>query len=279
MRSAIKACLRRLVPEKVRLLRYGWYEMLRYYPELVRSLGSRLECPFCQWHFRRFRPAGFDYPVLRDKQVVGASWHPNDVCPRCMSNARERLVYMYLRSKTAVFKERLRLLHIAPEPQLERALRQLATIDYVTADLVETSVDVKLDVMMLPFADASFDLIICNHVLEHVRDDRAAMTELHRVLRPGRQAILQVPIALALQDTLEDPSASTEAERIRMFGQRDHVRLYAAGDYMNRLRSAGFFVSLSRALDCLGEDAVGRHALLGEEPVFSCRSSDGKRSA
>jgi SAM-dependent methyltransferase len=180
---------------------------------------------------------------------------------------------MYLRTKTAVFKEPLRILHIAPEPQLERALRQLANIDYVTADLVEASVDVRLDVIMLPFSDASFDLIICNHVLEHVFDDRAAMTELHRVLRPGRQALLQVPIALALQDTLEDPTASTEAERIRMFGQRDHVRLYAAGDYMKRLKNAGFLVSLSRALDCLGEDAVSRHALLGEEPVFSCRSS------
>jgi SAM-dependent methyltransferase len=190
-----------------------------------------------------------------------------------MSNSRERLVYLYLKDKTSVFAERLRLLHIAPEPHLTATLRNLGRIDYVTGDLSEPRVDVKLDVMMLPFPDDSFDLVICNHVLEHVANDRVAMSELHRVLRPGRPALLQVPIGMALEDTLEDPSAVTEAERIRLFGQRDHVRLYAAGDYMRRLEGVGFRVSMAPAVECLGEEAVARYALLRDEPVFVCRSS------
>ncbi len=268
-----RAWAKKLLPEKYRMLRYEWYETLRYYPELVLSLGRRLECPFCGWRFRRFRSAGFDYPALKERQVVGASCHRDDVCPRCMSNARERFLYLYLKSKTAVFTEDLRLLHIAPEPHLARRLRDVRRIDYVSGDLLDQVVDVKLDVMMLPFRDYSFDMIICNHVLEHVADDRAAMSELHRVLRPGRPALLQVPIAMALEETLEDPTAVTDAERIRLFGQRDHVRLYAAGDYMRRLEAVGFRVSLSRAVDCVGDEAVARYALLRDEPVFFCRSS------
>jgi SAM-dependent methyltransferase len=270
----IRSLAKTLIPERYRLLRYEWYESLRYYPELVASLGRRFECPFCGWRFRRLRWAGFDYPVLKEHRVVGASCHPDDVCPRCMSNARERLVYLYLKTKTSVFIERLRLLHLAPEPHLTRTLRASTNIDYVTGDLIDQSVDVRLDVMMLPFPDDSFDLIICNHVLEHVADDRAAMRELYRVLRPGRPALLQVPIAMALENSLEDPAAVTEADRIRLFGQRDHCRLYAAKDYVRRLEEAGFRVSLDRAVECLGENAVARYAVLPEEAVFFCHRPD-----
>ncbi len=265
----IKSWAKQLVPEKYRVLRYQWYEALRYYPELIFSLGRRLECSFCGWHFRRFRTAGFDYPVLKEKQVLGATCHPDDVCPRCKSNARERLVYLYLKHKTSVFNDRLRILHIAPEPHISLLLEKLSNLDYVRADLFAPNVDVKLDIMSLPFPDESFDMIICNHVLEHVRDDRIAMRELHRVLRTDSPALLQVPIALALRDTFENPSAVTEADKILLFGQGDHVRLYAAEDYMKRLEAAGFSVDLSLALDCLGASMVDRHALIGEEPVFS----------
>jgi len=123
------------------------------------------------------RSAGFDYAVLREKDVVGGSCHPKDVCPRCQSNARERLVYLYLQDRSPVFTEPLRVLHVAPEPHLGRELRQVPGIRYVTGDLAQRWVSVRLDVMTLPFPDNSFDLVICNHVLEHVFDDQAAMRE------------------------------------------------------------------------------------------------------
>jgi SAM-dependent methyltransferase len=257
-----------LVPKRYRLLRYELFEKLRYYPELVFSLGSKLECPFCHWHFRRFRPAGFDYPVLIEKQVVGASYHLDDVCPRCQSNARERLVYLYLKSRTDLTSESLRLLHVAPEPNIAREFSTQINLKYVTADLFEPNVMTRFDVMNLPFADGTFDAVICNHVLEHVSDDRLALAELHRVLRPGGWALLQVPIALALERTIEDSAAKTDADRIRLFGQSDHVRLYNAVDYVERLQAAGFSVSVINYASELGEGATLKYALVPQEQIF-----------
>ena len=259
-----------MVPKRYRLLRYELLEKLRYYPELIFSLGSRLECPFCHWHFRRFRPAGFDYPVLKEKQVVGASYHLDDVCPRCMSNARERLAYLYLKTRTSLFTEPLRVLHVAPEPNIARLLRAQPNLNYVTADLFEQNVMTRFDVMNLPFADSTFDAIICNHVLEHVSSDRAAMAEILRILRPSGWALLQVPIALALDKTIEDPTAITEADRIRLFGQSDHVRLYSASDYIERLQATGFRVSAANGMSGLAEGAMKKFALVPEEQIFVC---------
>jgi SAM-dependent methyltransferase len=270
--AKIKARAKRLVPERYRLLRYELFEKLRYYPELVFSLGRRLECPFCRWHFRRFRPAGFDYPVLKEKRVVGASYHLDDVCPRCLSNARERLVYLYLNSRTDLSTEPLQLLHIAPEPNVARVLSAQTNVSYVTADLFEPNVMTRFDVMNLPFADNTFDAVICNHVLEHVADDRVAMAEFFRVLQPGGWALLQVPIALALDKTIEDASAKTD--RIRVFGQSDHVRLYNAVDYVARLQATGFSVSAINYASELGEGATKKYALVAEEQIFVCAKSE-----
>jgi SAM-dependent methyltransferase len=273
MVARMKTLAKHLVPERYRLLRYELFDRLRYYPELILSLGSRLECPFCHWHFRRFRPAGFDYPVLKEKQVVGASYHVDDVCPRCMSNARERLVYFYLKEETTILTEPLTVLHVAPEPNIARLLNEQPNLKYVTADLFEPNTMTRLDVMKLPFAVNTFDAIICNHVLEHVSDDRAAMSQIHRVLKPGGWALLQVPIALALGQTIEDPAATTEADRVRLFGQSDHVRLYTAPDYVDRLKETGLRVSVVNYASELGEDAMIKYALVPEEQIFLCTKS------
>lgn len=268
MVAKIKTWAKQLVPERYRLLRYELFEKLRYYPELMFSLGSRLECPFCSWRFRRFRPAGFDYPVLKEQQVVGASYHLDDVCPRCMSNARERLVYLYLKTRSALFTDQLTMLHVAPEPNIARALRALPNLKYVTADLFEPDVMTRFDLMNLPFADNTFDALICNHVLEHVSNDRTAMAEIYRVLKPKGWALLQVPIALALDKTIEDPTAKSEADRIRLFGQSDHVRLYSANDYVERLEETGFRVSVIDRADKLTETPMEKYALVPEEQIF-----------
>lgn len=273
MVAKIKAWAKQLVPERYRLLRYELFEKLRYYPELVFSLGSRLECPFCNWHFRRFRPAGFEYPVLKEKHVVGASYHLDDVCPRCMSNARERLAYLFLKTRTSFFTDPLRVLHVAPEPNIARVLSAQPNLRYVTADLFEPHVMTRFDVMNLPFAGSTFDAVICNHVLEHVSNDRVAMAEIYRVLRPEGWALLQVPIALALDRTIEDPTATTEADRINLFGQSDHVRLYNAADYAERLQETGFRVSVTNYASELAEGAMVKYALVPEEQIFVCTKS------
>jgi SAM-dependent methyltransferase len=271
MSSKLKTFAKQLVPERYRLLRYELYEKLRYYPELLFSLGDGLECMFCGSHFRRFLPAGFDYEVLRERKVIGASYHANDLCPRCKSNARERLVYLYLKNETSLFNDSsVRLLHMAPEPNLARVLGGLDRIKYVSADIARDDTSIKCDLLQMPFPKGTFDVIVCNHVLEHVSDDGAAMAELFGLLSPGGWAILQVPIALALKQTDEDPTVNSDEERIRRFGQRDHVRLYALNDYVKRLGAAGFFVRIEPYPRQLTPEIVARYGLITDEIIFHC---------
>ena len=267
---SIKNLAKQLVPERFRMLRYSLYEKARYYPELLFSLGNRLECPFCGGHFRRFRPAGFHYPVIVEKQVIGGHWHEDNVCPRCMSNARERLAYLYLKDRTSLFDQPARVLHVAPEPQLAKVLKRSPKMKYVSADLFEPGVMTHFDIQQTPFADQTFDVVICNHVMEHVSDDSVAMAEVYRILKPGGWAMLQVPIALKLDRTIEDPTATTDAQRIERFGQEDHVRLYCRGDYIQRLEAAGFAVNVESYPTTLGTATVGRLGLVEEEEVFVC---------
>jgi SAM-dependent methyltransferase len=265
----VRQVVKRMFPERLLLFRYELAERLSYYPRLLSRLGSRLECPLCGWRFRRFRPAGFEYPVIIEKRVIGGHYHPDNICPRCLSNARERLAYLFLRARTPLFTQEMVLLHIAPEPELASALKRSPNIRYVSADLALPGVMTRFDVLHMPFPEKTFDAIICNHVMEHVADDQIAMAEVYRVLKPGGWALLQVPIALALAQgqTIEDPTATTEADRIRVFGQGDHVRLYAAPDYVQRLERAGFRVAISKCATELPGEAA-RYALEPEEHIF-----------
>lgn len=266
--SSIRELIKLLVPEELRLLRYRLFEKLKYYPDILLRLGHGLECPFCGWRFRRFKAAGFHYPVITENQVIGGHWHEDNVCPRCLSNARERLAYLFLQNRTDIFNKPLRILHIAPEPMLAAVFKRSPKLQHVTSDLFEPNVNITSDILSLPFGDQTFDVIICNHVLEHVPDDRRAMGELYRALKSGGWALVQVPIALALDRTLEDPSAATDEDRIRLFGQADHVRLYSRNDYFDRLVATGFKVQAHPYGAELGVEAVRRHGLVAEEEIF-----------
>lgn len=244
--NRVKAIQRALLPVKFRQrLKAAYY------------FGFKYKCPFCNSSLRRFLPFGLEYAVLHKELVVGGGYRPNSLCPVCGSVDRERLVYLYLVNKTNIFKESAKLLHVAPEDRVAEALREQSNLDYLTADLYSQQVMVKMDICAIQFPDNSFDAIICNHVLEHIVDDRKAMSELYRVLKPGGWAILQVPISLALESTYEDFSITTASGREEAFGQEDHVRLYAR-DYKDRLEDIGFkvevFLWLAEAEDFGGQN-------------------------
>ena len=203
--------------------------------------GLRYKCPFCRGYFRKFLPCGEKHSVLKDANVVGAGHRFNCRCPRCGSRDKERLLYLYLVNETSVFDEHVRLLHIAPEKNLRKKLKKNRNLDYLTADINREDVMVKMDITDIQYGENSFDAIICCHVLEHVSDDRKAMSELYRTLKPGGWAILQVPISLSLSNTFEDASITTPEGREKAFGQADHVRLHAR-DYKDRLEQVGFAV-------------------------------------
>jgi SAM-dependent methyltransferase len=180
--------------------------------------------------------------VLKEHDVVGSGYR-HTLCPVCHSFDRERLLYLYLLYETDLFAGRYRVLHIAPEQRVKTVLSRKINLEYLTADLLESDVMIKVDITNIHFRDDSFDAIICNHVLEHIIDDRRAMAELYRVLKPSGWAILQVPISLSLGTTYEDTSITTEKGREKAFGQSDHVRIYAK-DYETRLSQTGFKVDI-----------------------------------
>ncbi|MCX5797862.1 MAG: class I SAM-dependent methyltransferase [Elusimicrobia bacterium] len=263
---ALREALKRLLPKRaVFVLGLAWTKLT--WP-LYRGAGR--ECLLCGRQARRFRPARRDLPVLRELHVVGGMRRDEAGCPYCACEDRERLVFWFLREKTGAFSQRLRLLHLAPERMLRKILRARPNLDYVGADLDPAPGDLAADVARLPFPDADFDALICDHVLEHVPDDRKAMAELLRVLKPGGWAILQVPVSKVLKETREDPAISSPRERERLFGQDDHARIYAS-DYAQRLGAAGFSVSARTALELCGPQACSRYGLNEEETLFFCR--------
>jgi SAM-dependent methyltransferase len=132
---------------------------------------------------------------------------------------------------------------VAPERGLSHIILKHQNIEYITADLMADNVMVQMDITDIEYPSDTFDVIICNHVLEHVVDDKKAMSELYRVMKPGGWGILQVPIALALTETYEDEAVTEPLEREALFGQADHVRIYAL-DYAERLKEAGFEVEV-----------------------------------
>ena len=191
-------------------------------------------------------------------------------CPRCGSHERHRLLWLYLTDARPDLLERspLRLLHFAPEESFQRLFRERANVDYVGADLDSPLASDQVDIQDLPYPDASFDALMCSHVLEHVPDDRRAMRELRRILRPGGWAIVMVPLHGGMAETLEDPGVDTPEERLRVYGQADHLRLYGL-DFPDRLRAAGLDVDVVAYGEQVGTDAYRRYGLTGER-IYLC---------
>jgi len=193
---------------------------------------------------------------------------PEALCPVCGALERHRLVWLYMERRTDLLDGRAkRLLHLAPEKELERRLRAVRGLDYLSGDRCGAGVTVRLDVTALPFGDDSFDVICCSHVLEHVPDDLRAMAELFRVLRPGGWAILQSPVSG--DATIESPPDCAPEERVRRFGQSDHVRRYGK-DYADRLAAAGFRVRVDGYARELPRPQCRRFGLDPEEDVYLC---------
>ena len=201
---------------------------------------------------------------------MGGGPMEESICPLCSSYGRERHILLFLKSCTSVFAHPIRMLHLAPEKNLERVLRRCRNIRYVSADLMSSLASVHTDITALSFGDDIFDIVICNHVLEHIPDDRLAMREIIRVLKPGGWAILQVPIATSRAATEEAPWITSPSERLRLFGQTDHVRVYAE-DYVQRLQEEGFTVELFSLSKQNGESYARYFGLLRDENIHMAR--------
>jgi len=210
---------------------------------------KNVKCPFCSWEGKQFLPFG----GVRRK---------NAHCPKCDSLERHRLAYLYLKEKIPTDRK-IKILHFAPEEILTKLFKSYDNVDYLSADIDPKLAMVGEDITKLSFEDNSFDIIFCYHVLEHVEEDAKAMGEMHRVLRPGGFAILQVPMA-DKDKTFEDFSITDPEERKRLFGQDNHVRVYGR-DYKERLEGAGFKVKIDKYKESLPQNVQKKFALSVDE--------------
>jgi SAM-dependent methyltransferase len=177
-----------------------------------------------------------------------------------------------MKNNTDLFNgKRKSLLHVAPEYEISNRLGKVGFLDYWTSSLNGENTRAKIDITKISFPDNHFDAIYCSHVLEHVTEDRRAIREFWRILRPGRWALLQVPITPGLDVTAEDKTVVDANERARLYGQWDHVRAYGA-DYPDRLREAGFNVTVFRAGDILSPKQITLWGIeTTEERIFYCQ--------
>ncbi|MGW9685533.1 class I SAM-dependent methyltransferase [Flagellimonas sp. 2504JD1-5] len=214
------------------LLPRPWLIKLSYWVRPIIALflkGKKHIDPIDGKSFRKFLPYGYENP------------RENVLSPSTLSLERHRLLWLFLKTETDFFTKKLSLLHFAPEQAFYKRFKKLKHLSYTTTDLNSPLADVKADICNLPFDDDSFDVILCNHVLEHIPDDTKAMQELYRVLKPGGWGVLQIPQDLNRDKTFEDDSITDKKERTQIFGQYDHVRIYGR-DYFDKLRRIGFQV-------------------------------------
>ena len=209
--------------------------------------------------FRNFLPYGY------------GNQRNNVLSPSTLSLERHRLLWLYLKEQTHFFSsesstKKKKVLHFAPEQCFLKRFRKLKNIDYTTTDLLSPIADVKADICDLPFEDNSYDIILCNHVLEHIPDDTKAMQELYRVMKPGGYGVFQIPQDLSRAKTFEDNSITDKKERARIFGQYDHVRVYGR-DYFDKLRSIGFKVDEVDYTSKLTEEKITTYCLAKGEII------------
>jgi SAM-dependent methyltransferase len=219
--------------------------------------GSTFTDPIDGKSFRNFLPYGY------------GQQRNNVLSPSTLSLERHRLLWLYLKNETDFFSAPKKVLHFAPEQAFYKLFRNQKNLDYTTTDLFSPLADVKADICNLPFENDTYDIILCNHVLEHIPDDTKAMQELYRVLKPGGMGIFQIPQDLKRAETFSDDTITDQKERAQIFGQYDHVRIYGR-DYFDKLRSIGFTVIEEDYTKKLSPEMVTQYCLAPGEIIPVC---------
>ena len=236
-------------------------QQMRYVESMLKNIhykiiDDRNFCPVCDIELPTFIPGG-----VNERE--------NAICPKCGSLERNRAAYLFLKEQTNIFDEKIKMLHFAPERVLTEIFVNHDNIDYLPVDLNPNMHDVKeqMDIQDIKYADNTFDLIYCSHVLEHVPNDKQAMKELYRVLKPNGKAIIQIPLNLNYKETYEDPSIDTDMLRLKHYGQSDHFRHYGL-DFQSKLVNVGS-KDCKEYVESMDEKSIKRYGFKNDN-VFYC---------
>lgn len=225
--------------------------------------GDNVECPVCEKKFKRFLAYGY-----------GEQNRPNVLCPNDFTLERHRLMWVYLQQFSNFFTaENLKVMHVAPEQCFLGKFKKQSNLDYVTSDLESPIADMHFDLHNIPLEDNQYDVVFCNHVMEHVEDYHQCMTELYRIMKPGGWGIMQVPIDYSREETYEDPTITDPKEREKHFWQYDHVRLFGK-DYPDKLKAAGFDVEHFEFKKELPKEQYEKYRFQDSEILYVVRKSN-----
>ncbi|MGV3629706.1 MAG: class I SAM-dependent methyltransferase [Bacteroidota bacterium] len=223
--------------------------------------GNKVACPVCGRSFSKFLSYGSD-----------VAHRENVLCPYDLTLERHRLMWLYLKNETDFFTAPHKVLHIAPEQCFYSKFKAQKNLEYLTGDLVSPLADIHFDLHHIPLEDNRFDIIFCNHVLEHVDDALQCMREMYRVMQPGGWAIMQVPQDFNRAETYEDKTITSPEDREKHFWQKDHVRLFGR-DYPDWLRKAGFEVQEFNPALQFNDEFIERHRLMKSEILYLARKN------
>jgi SAM-dependent methyltransferase len=219
--------------------------------------GNNVECPVCNRSYSKFLSYG-----------SSIAHRENVLCPGDLTLERHRLMWLYLKDHSDFFtSNKLNVLHIAPEQCFHQRFKQQENLNYLTGDLVSPIADLHFDLHQIPLEENRFDVVFCNHVLEHVNDANQCMRELYRVMKPGGWGIMQVPQDFDREITFEDSSITSEEDRERYYWQKDHVRLFGK-DYPNWLENAGFNVEVFEKEKFYSSSQINRFRLQEKEILY-----------
>lgn len=230
--------------------------------------GGEKECILCGHRVKEFLPAGINTPLSSSLKVIGGGYRNNALCPLCGCLDRNRWVYWVLKEKTDIFIADRTVLHFAPEKMIQKKMQNNVQCDYYAGDIVLRFGEHRIDVTKIPFRDDFFDYILINHVMEHIEEEEQAFRELRRVIKPNGKVVLSFPITLETE-TIEKEGVCSEADRLKYYGQKDHVRLYGK-DYKERLEAFGWEVQRYTPEDIMSKEQIQRYGFLWNDILLIC---------
>lgn len=232
------------------------------------QIGNQKQCLVCRKSFLFFLSAGKQSNAFKKYKVIGAGHRKNVLCPECFSLDRSRLLFLFLTRHIDISNDRYkRILHVSPQHEFEDFFMTFKDKEYITIDIEPNKAMLEMDLCNLEFQSNYFDLIICNHVLEQIVNEKLAIKEIFRVLKPEGKAIIQSPIAINLQQTIEKREYISKEERERVLGQSDMVRLYGL-DYTKRFQDLGFVSEVIYQENFLDLETRIKSGLNLLEPVY-----------
>jgi len=221
------------------------YKFLHFYRTILLK-GNNYFCTICKFKASRFLPYSQDHDAIKKFNIIGMGHRKNALCPNCFSKDRERLVYLFLEKqlKKKMINFDSKIIHFSPESSLENNFFRKKFTNYTTADIITDKCDVDLDLQNFNYKEKNFDLVICNHVLEHVENDMVAIKNIYSILKPNGLAILQVPLSTLIKKDFKKENVNTNNERLDNYGQIDHVRIISKENYLKKLEQVGFKLKL-----------------------------------